>query len=74
MEKMCTILDLRKDQRYMCIATQPQDLEVRIRKGARGAYRIKMEPSPSGHLLIPCSEYTFAKQSEHSAFKVENQE
>eukprot|EP00975_Prorocentrum_lima_P030961 6499786-Prorocentrum_lima.AAC.1 len=41
----------------MYICTDPKDLEVNIRPGATSVHVLPLVQAPSGHLLLPCTEY-----------------
>ena len=56
-ERKNGVIDTRVDQRKMYICDNPQDIEIRIRPGARNVHVVQLEQSPSGHLLMPCTTY-----------------
>eukprot|EP00975_Prorocentrum_lima_P002252 491203-Prorocentrum_lima.AAC.1 len=41
----------------MYICTDPEDIEITIRPGATNVHVLQLVPAPSGHLLLPCTEY-----------------
>ena len=70
MEKRHAILDLRTNKRHLYFAENADDLEIKIRPNAKGALRLQLEQAPSGHLLLPCSEFGLAKAQHHVAFNI----
>eukprot|EP00975_Prorocentrum_lima_P016414 3478681-Prorocentrum_lima.AAC.1 len=41
----------------MYICDNPDDIMITIRQGARCVHVLQLVQAPSGHLLLPCTEY-----------------
>ena len=58
MQDSNTILDLRDNKLHMWIASDRDDLEVRVKPGReKKVSRLQMQKAPSGHLLLNCTDY-----------------
>ena len=66
-----TVLDLRPNKRHLYTAVSPGDIEIRLRLGAEGVYKLQMVQAPSGHFLIPCTAYGMSAAKHHQAFSVD---
>ena len=58
MQDSNTILDLRDNKLHMWIASDRDDLEIRVKPGReKSVSKLQMAKAPSGHLLLKCTDY-----------------
>ena len=68
MEEKHGILDLRPHERCLWTAEKLDDLKITARPGAN-VQRFQLETTPSGHLLLPCSDFDQSPAKMHHAFE-----
>ena len=58
MQKSKAVLDLRQDKLHMWIASNLDDIEIRVKPGReQNVTNIPMVKAPSGHLILRCTDY-----------------
>ena len=68
MEEKHGILDLRPHERCLWTAEKFDDLKITARPGSN-IQRFQLETTPSGHLLLPCSDFDRSPAKMHHAFE-----
>lgn len=68
MEEKHGILDMRPGERCLWLADEARDLKIVPREGAK-VQRHQLIQAPSGHLLLPCSDFKQRPAKMHHAFE-----
>ena len=68
MEEKYGILDMRPNERCLWFADDARDLKIVPREGAK-VQRHQLIQAPSGHLLLPCSDFKQRPAKTHHAFE-----
>ena len=68
MEEKYGILDMRPNERCLWFADDARDLKIVPREGAK-VQRLQLTQAPSGHLLLPCSDFKQRPAKMHHAFE-----
>eukprot|EP00975_Prorocentrum_lima_P067893 12917604-Prorocentrum_lima.AAC.1 len=56
----------------MYVCADPNDLVIEIRPGAGRVHVLQLVQAPSGHLLLPCTEYdNYLAKKKHVRFHAE---